>query len=96
MVVRIVTYGAESREAARDWVREHADTLRDVPGIEQVIFMHSMVPPQVGAVMVFESDDALARYKTTGPFERLVDSLQQAWADGDEPVRDEAYWVMEV
>lgn len=96
MVVRIVTYGAESREAAEKWVREHADTLRDAPGIEQVIFMHSRVPPQVGAVMVFDSDDALARYKTTGPFERLVESLQQAWADGDGPVRDEAYWVMEV
>lgn len=96
MVVRILTYGAESREAAEDWIREHADTVRDVPGIERVVFMQSMVPPQVGAVMVFESDDALARYETTGPHERLVESLQQVRVDGDGLVRDEAYWIGEV
>lgn len=59
-------------------------------GIEQVIFMHCTVPPQAGAVMVFESDDALARYKTTGPHERFVASLQQAPPDGDDPGREEA------
>lgn len=30
------------------------------------------------------------------PPERLVESLQQARADGDAPVREEAYWVMDV
>lgn len=46
--------------------------------------------------MLFESDDALARYRTTGPFERLVDSIRRAWADDAEPARDEAYRVMDV
>lgn len=96
MVVRIVTYGAASREAAEDWVREYADTVRDAPGIEEVVFMHSMVPPQIGAVMVFESDEALARYRTTAPFERLVESLQEVCADGDELVGDGAHWIMDV
>lgn len=96
MVVRIVTYAAESREAARQWVRQHADEFQGAPGVERVIFIHSKKPPRVGAVMVFESADALARYKTTGPFERLVDSLRRAWADDSRPVREEAYRVMDV
>lgn len=96
MVVRIVTFGAASVEAARTWARESAHTFQRIPGLEQVLFLHSAVPPQAGAVMVFQSDDALARYKTTGPHERLVESLQQVRADGDTPVREEAYWVMDV
>lgn len=96
MVVRIVTYATESRVAARQWVQEHADEFREAPGVERVTFIHSKKPPRVGAVMVFESDDALARYKTTGPFERLVDSLRRAWADDSRPAREEAYRVIHV
>lgn len=96
MVVRIVTCEAGSRAAANAWVREHADEFREPEGVERVTFIHSRQPPRVGAVMVFESADALARYKTTGPFQRLVDSLRQAWAGDDRPVREETYRVMEV
>lgn len=96
MAVRIVTCGAASREAAEDWVRRHADAVRDVPGIEELIFMDSMVPPQVGAVLVDDSDGAAARLRSDEAFERLVDSLRRAWADGEELVSDEEYWIMEV
>lgn len=60
------------------------------------MFIHSKKPPRMGAVMVFESTDAPDRYKTTGPFEWLVDSLRRAWADDCGPVREEAYRVMDV
>lgn len=96
MVVRIVTYAAESLEEARAWVEEHAEEFREAPGVERVTFIHSKKPARVGAVMVFESADALARYKTTGPFERLLSSLRRVWADDSLPVREEAYRVMEV
>lgn len=96
MVIRIVTYAAESRGAAREWVREHADEFRQAPGVERVTFIHSRKPPRVGALMVFESADALARYKTTGPFEWLVDSLRRAWADESQPVREKVFRVMDL
>lgn len=96
MVIRFVVYEATSRQAAEEWAREHADLPREVPGLEEVTFVRSRTPPLVGAVMVFASADALARYKETGPVERLVDSLRKRWAGGDQPVREEAYRVMEI
>lgn len=95
-VVRIVTYGAESREAAQQWVREHADEFREAPGVKQVTFIHSKDPARVGAVMVFASADALVRYKETGPNRWLVDSLRHAWADESQQVHEKAYRVMDV
>lgn len=96
MVVRIVTRAAESREAAEDWVREHADSVRDVPGIERIICMSDMVPPQVGAVMAFDPDDAPAPGQAIALFDRLGDSLRLPPDDGDEIGPHEECWVMSV
>lgn len=93
MVVRLLTYRAGSREEAEAWAREQAGALRAVPGLERVSFVYRREPPRAGALLVFASDDALARYREEGVHERIVGSL---WDDAHHPIREETYRVIEV
>lgn len=96
MIVRIVTYGARSLEAVREWLEERADDVESVPGLERVAFVREATPPRAGAIMYFESADDLRQYKESRRFEWLQESIREDWATDAEPVQDIVYRVMEV
>lgn len=96
MVVRVLTCEVDSPKRARAWAREHTDLPREVAGLEEVTFLCSRRPPRAGAVLVFASDDDLARYLTTGGWRRLRRTLRQAGAHCRRPVHDETYRVLQV
>lgn len=95
MIVRVVTYGAESLDAAEDWHRERAAEFEEIVGLERVDFIRQDGRSRAGAIMYFESADDLYHYKESPRFEWLRESIRESWAADAVPVQDDVFRVME-
>lgn len=95
MVVRIVTYKAQSTDAAERWRCKRGAELSEVAGLKRVEFIRQSKPPQAGAIMYFESADDLRVYKNSARYEWLQDSIQEDWAAEADPIQDVVYRVTE-
>lgn len=94
MIVRVVTYGATSREAVDGWLAEREGEIREVGGLERVEFIRRDRPLRAGAIMYFESPAALRQYRRSRRYERLTESIETSWLEEDAPVRDRVFRVM--
>lgn len=94
MIVRVVTYGAESMEAARRWMRDRSGDVEGVHGLERVEFIETDHPPRAGAIMYFMDAEDLRQYKDSRRYDELRKSIEEEWADGTGAVRDIVYRVM--
>lgn len=96
MIVRIVSYAAESVEEARDWARERAPEIRDADGIEHAYFFSREDPAEAGAIVLFPSEEALARYKESDAYRRAVAEIGETWGLSPEPIREDVYELLPV
>lgn len=95
MIVRVVLYEATSRQDVRTWLDEHAAELDRVPGLDRVEFIGDGDPARAGAVMYFESPEELRQYKASERYRWLRESIEDSWGEGDGPIRDAVYRVLE-
>lgn len=96
MIVRIVTYPAESVDDAREWVRERGPGLREAPGVAHAYFMSRAEPAEAGAIVLFESDEALDRYKASDAYRQAVEEIGRTWGLSPEPIREDVYQLEQV
>lgn len=96
MVVRVVTYGAESEDAFREWHRKRAAEVEDLHGLRRVEFIRRKSPPRAGAIMYFESAEDLRAYKESDRSTRLQRSMHRTWVEDGAPIRDLVYRTMEL
>jgi len=96
MIVRIVSYGAESVEDARTWLTEHSREIENVLGLERVEFVRQDHPPRAGTIMYFESPQDLQQYRESRRYENFRESILAAWGDESEPVREAVYRLLDV
>lgn len=81
MIARVVAYGTKSLDASRDWVRQRADRLRSIPGVERFDIVTQEEPPRAGAIIYFASRDALERYREER-LPELEDAIAKSWGTG--------------
>lgn len=96
MVVRIVSYAAESVEEAEAWARENAPGLRQAEGVEHAYFFSRQEPPEAGAIILYPSEGALKRYKNSDAYRQAVDEIATGWGLSGEPIREEVYELLDV
>ena len=96
MIVRVVTYGVESRDAIRKWHRQHWSKVEAVHGLVRVDYIRGGTPPRAGAIMYFESPEDLRQYRDSRLYDWLRDGILDGRVDEARPVRDEVYRVMDV
>lgn len=96
MIVRVVTYGAQSLEAGRAWAERRASDLRGVEGVRHVDFIQQEDPPRLGAVIHFNSRRDLQRYKESGPYEQFVQEMRENVIDESQPVRDRVFELLDI
>lgn len=94
MIVRVVIYEADAMEAAEQWHRDRADEVEEIPGLERAEFIRNDTKSRAGAIMYFDSAEALRAYKASERFEWLRESIREDWAAA-EPVQDVVYRVMD-
>lgn len=63
MIVHIKTYDVESLGTSLDWIRERADQLRAIDGLERFEVITQDHPPQGGSILYFSSREAHERYR---------------------------------
>lgn len=97
MIIRLITYHALPDKDVEGWLRGTASELRGVPGMRRVEFVRSHSDPtQYGAVMYFRTKEDLDNYKATGSYQRLVESLREAWLDESKPVNEQILEVLDI
>lgn len=96
MVVRIVSYAAESLDEARDWARERGPDARQAPGVEHAYFFQREEPPQAGAVILYSSEEALEEYKNSDAYRDFVDEIASTWGLSGEPIREDVYELLDL
>jgi len=96
MIIRVATYHALPGKDAEGWMRSTADTVRGVKGLHRVEFVRAADDPlQYGLVMLFGSKEELRAYKTSEVYSRLVQALQEAWADTSKPLTEQVFEVLD-
>lgn len=95
MIVRTVSYGAESVKAVKVWLRDRAVGVDEVVGLERVDFVSQDNPPRAGAIMYFESAEDLRQYRSSERFEWLRESIEQSWEDRSQERREEIYRLID-
>jgi heme-degrading monooxygenase HmoA len=96
MIMRIVSYAADSVEEARDWARKRGPDLREAEGIAHAYFFSREDPPEAGAVVLFPSEEALERYRGSDAYRRAVEEIGTTWALSPEPIREDVYELLDV
>ena len=97
MIVRVITYYALPDRDVEGWIQSIAADLRGVSGMRRVEFVRSQSDPsQWGALMYFRTKEDLQDYRTTGPYQRLVQSLREVWLDTSKPVNDQILEVLDI
>lgn len=71
MIVRIVIYETEFRQAARDRVRKRAEDVHALPGVERFDVVSQQDPPRAGAIFYFTSRDHFEAHRE----ERLLNLM---------------------
>lgn len=96
MVVRIVSYAAESIDGAKRWAEKRADDARNAPGVEHAYFFLREKPAEAGAVILYSSEEALREYKNSDAYQSMVDEIARSWGESGEPVTEEVYELLDV
>lgn len=96
MIVRIVSYAAESVEEAEAWARENAAVLRQAEGVDHAYFFRRAQPAEAGAILLFASEDALRRYRQSDAYREAVDEIAETWGQTREPIREDVYELLDV
>ena len=97
MIIRVVLYHALPNKDVEAWVQGTASELREVPGIRHVEFVRSHSDPsQYGVVTHFGTKENLDAYKASAFYQRLVQSLREAWLDESKPVTEQILEVLDI
>lgn len=96
MIVRIVSYAAESIDDATEWARERAPALRNAAGVEHAYFFRRERPAEAGAIFLFASDGAVEDYKASDAYQKAVEEIGSTWGVSGEPVREDVYELLDV
>jgi len=96
MIIRVAIYHALPGKDVEGWMQSTASTVRGVQGLRRVEFIRSADDPlQYGLVMLFDSEQDLQAYKSSQVYERLVEGLQEAWADSSKPVSAQVFQLLD-
>lgn len=82
MIVRVTAYDTSSLDAARDWIRERVNQLRNLDGVERFDVVSQEDPDRAGAVIYFESREAYERYREQRLPELQDSILGSSWGEG--------------
>lgn len=97
MIIRLVTYHALPGKDVEGWLKRIASELRGVSGVQTVEFVRSESDPSKwGALMSLKTKEDLDNYKTTGPYQKVVQSLRETWLDESKPVNDQVFEVLDI
>lgn len=96
MIVRIVSYAAESLEGAKEWARSRADEARQAPGVEHAYLFSREEPPEAGAVILYASEQALREFMESDEHAQIIEEITETWAESGEPVLEEVYELADV
>ncbi|MBV7332027.1 hypothetical protein KFU94_28125 [Chloroflexi bacterium TSY] len=97
MIVRFVTYHALPDKDVELWLSEVASEVRGVEGMRRMELIRSHNDPsQYGAMQVFRTKEDLDEYKSSGPYQRLLQSIQDSWLDDSKPVDEQIFNVLDI
>lgn len=82
MIVRVTAYDTNSLDASREWIRERADNLRSLVGVERFDFVTQEDPDRAGAVIYFESRSDYERYRDQRLPELQDSIMSSSWGEG--------------